>query len=343
MNNYIENNSFNFNQISKSRDFLFGLSIFFVVFHHLTINFTDGYLGKTYTYFHYMGAVGVDIFLFLSAIGLYYSYSKNEDTIVFYKRRFLRIFPAFFIIVIPWFFYYDIMKKGDYAWFFGHITSIGYWFKGSGDWFISAILLLYLLYPLLYKYLYKTNIKYAILRLFFLYGVLILYLKYFFPDYTPSLGQFLPRIPIFLTGMFIAPYVKNGLYLPRIKTIILSLITLITFMGLYLILALKGSGAVYCFIGRLIFLPISISLVFVIANLYKETSNLFTEFIVFIGSLSLEIYLTNERTIAISESLGKYYGFNQDYFSIVIENLIGIVSCVILSYLVHRLTNKKEI
>ena len=279
--------------------------------------------------------------MFLSAIGLYYSFSKDENILTFYKRRILRVFPAFLIIVVPWFYYYDVWKKGNYAWFFGHITTIGYWFKGAGDWFISAIVLLYFLYPFLYKYLYKNNTKYPYLKLISLYSIIILYLKYFFPDYSPSLSQFLTRIPIFLAGMFVAPYVKESYLLSKKKTLIYVLINLVIFLSFYGYLVLKGYQ--YNFIGRLTFFPISLSLIILIACFYKESSCLFNRFIVFIGSLSLEIYLTNERTISVSENIGKYFDFNQSLIVITLENVIGILLCLVLSYLVHILTAKKYI
>lgn len=41
------------------------------------------------------GAIGVDVFLFLSSIGLTYSITKNPSVTAFYKRRVLRIMPTY--------------------------------------------------------------------------------------------------------------------------------------------------------------------------------------------------------------------------------------------------------
>lgn len=49
------------------------------------------------------GIIGVEWFLFLSVIGQYYSLKKNSDSYSFYKRKILRILPAYLIVAIPYF------------------------------------------------------------------------------------------------------------------------------------------------------------------------------------------------------------------------------------------------
>ena len=41
------------------------------------------------------GYAGVEIFMFVSGFGLYFSLDKNPSLLIFYRRRLLRIFPTF--------------------------------------------------------------------------------------------------------------------------------------------------------------------------------------------------------------------------------------------------------
>lgn len=150
---------FYFQQISKNRNFLFGLACIFICTHHLTVRVYEGVVAKAYMLIRSLCAVGVDVFFFLSAIGLYFSMEKNSNFINFYKRRIFRIFPTFLIISIPWYWYSDYYLHKDWLSWFGHFTSLAYWFNGSGDWFISAILFWYLIYPFFYKIFYKFSLS----------------------------------------------------------------------------------------------------------------------------------------------------------------------------------------
>lgn len=44
------------------------------------------------------GSLGVDIFLVLSGMSLYYSWQNNQEIDRFFKRRVLRLLPSFFLI-----------------------------------------------------------------------------------------------------------------------------------------------------------------------------------------------------------------------------------------------------
>ena len=50
----------------------------------------------------------VDAFLILSGIGLYYSFKKNDNVLQFYIRRLIKLLPAYCILAIPYWIYYDL-------------------------------------------------------------------------------------------------------------------------------------------------------------------------------------------------------------------------------------------
>lgn len=78
--------------ISKYRSPIMGMAIIWVVMFHYRLQAPILSVISNYGY------AGVDFFMFLSAFGLYYSMSKNDNVMMFYKKRFLRIFPTYFII-----------------------------------------------------------------------------------------------------------------------------------------------------------------------------------------------------------------------------------------------------
>ena len=80
-------------EFSKYRGVLMGIATIMILIIHsyeCNVNYPDvlnGMLKKTY--------IGVDIFLFVSGLGIWYSLSKNDGFLEFYKRRILKILPVF--------------------------------------------------------------------------------------------------------------------------------------------------------------------------------------------------------------------------------------------------------
>ena len=64
-----------------------------LIFHYTEDCYTVGinYSGIVKLYKTYIGSSGVDIFLLLSGLGLYYSFSKNNSIKDFYSKRLKRV------------------------------------------------------------------------------------------------------------------------------------------------------------------------------------------------------------------------------------------------------------
>ena len=100
-----------------------------------------------------MGSIGVEVFLFLSGIGLYYSFSKNESLKEFYKKRCLRVLIPYFVFAIVFLILKDIIVL-DKSFQYYLFDLFGIQFIRKGErlfWYIYLILVLYVAYPLLYK------------------------------------------------------------------------------------------------------------------------------------------------------------------------------------------------
>lgn len=76
---------------------------------HIIDNNTANGIFETSLFFRFasIGNVGVDIFLLLSGIGLYYSYERSSAG--FFKRRLSRVLIPHLIFAVP---YRDIKSRG---------------------------------------------------------------------------------------------------------------------------------------------------------------------------------------------------------------------------------------
>ena len=99
------------------------------------------------------GSCGVDMFLLLSGLGLCYSFAKNSSLSRFFRKRVVRILPAYLITEVLYFIIL-LIKDGrvDCRLFFEKMFFIRFFRKGDGAfWFVGAILICYLIFPLVYR------------------------------------------------------------------------------------------------------------------------------------------------------------------------------------------------
>ena len=71
--------------ISRYRGELMGAAMIFVILFHVGLPRDDTFFGL-----RRIGNIGVDIFLFLSGMGLWFSWTKRPSLSHFFSRRFLR-------------------------------------------------------------------------------------------------------------------------------------------------------------------------------------------------------------------------------------------------------------
>lgn len=92
------------------------------------------------------GSVGVDVFLFLSGLGLCYSYDRKKVSVAnWYRKRFFRILLPCLIIQLLF-----VRNEGivDFCKFF---TGISFWTNHRGFWFVDLLIVLYLAFPSLFR------------------------------------------------------------------------------------------------------------------------------------------------------------------------------------------------
>lgn len=110
------------------------------------------------------GEMAVSVFFMLSGAVMFYNYGgKKLNAPAFYKKRWLSLFPMFYVM---WILMYVIKSGVSGNWFWGGEPKLlllslfgmdGYFYyrqpnyHSIGEWFLGAIIFLYLLYPLLKK------------------------------------------------------------------------------------------------------------------------------------------------------------------------------------------------
>ena len=148
-----------------------GLSLLLLLFHHLFYEANGLYNGITIGNTDIIceagkiGKVCVALFVFLSGYGLTRS-CRNKDIspIEFYKKRFAKLFPTFWLIWLIFvpigIFFFDRTLESVYtnniitksiADFMGLAYAFEFYGYNATWWFMSCIIMLYLLFPFIYR------------------------------------------------------------------------------------------------------------------------------------------------------------------------------------------------
>ena len=198
---------------------LFGIAIISIMIFHWCENYVAVYdsgllwmMAEVYVLL--IGSIGVEIFLFLSGIGLCYSLKKDNSVKSFYKRRLLRILPAYAIGGgIYWIVEDIIILKGSFINVVYDFSFASFWCDSvTRFWYIELLLPLYILYLLVYK-CFDTEKKMAFRRLMIIISgsVLLITIVWFFgKDTYENIEIALWRIPIFLAGAYMGEPLYAG-------------------------------------------------------------------------------------------------------------------------------------
>lgn len=260
--------------ILKNKTILSGLAILIVCLYHQP---AEGLVKGIY---FYPGFSGVDIFLFFSGLGLCYSINKNSLG-EFYKRRFVRILPLYILLGL----FVGLLHYRDYSlWdYICNITSLSYYGFGGHqyEWYLSALIVFYLVFPLFYHVLLKikesTKNQWWVILLAWA-AVLTLFALTEIPWwFQTAIG----RLPIFLLGIlcyFSSTNFKSGL--------IIFTSCLIPAVLLFLKGLIPTFVLVYC-LAPAIMMALSYIVPWIEKN--KKSNKVFS----FFGNKSLEIYVSN--------------------------------------------------
>jgi peptidoglycan/LPS O-acetylase OafA/YrhL len=111
------------------------------------------------------GGIGVILFLIASGAALtnsQYNFNGAKNILIFYYKRLVRVYPAMWLtILFIYLLFPSLFKNIEYMKLIQQITGFYYYFNkdipviNSSLWFIGLIVILYFLYPLLYRIIRK--------------------------------------------------------------------------------------------------------------------------------------------------------------------------------------------
>ena len=100
-----------------------------------------------------------DLFIMLSGFGLYYSYMKSPDLKSFYRKRFVRTLPAYFIVAVPYWVIVDFIKgREPFYEFLKDLFFISFFEDGTSIfWYVCAAFVFALIFPILWFFLFGNG------------------------------------------------------------------------------------------------------------------------------------------------------------------------------------------
>ena len=316
----------NWTLLSRYRGELMGAATLWIILLHSTIWFSLFPLA----YVKMTGYCGVDCFLLLSAVGLYFSWHNSDRNVLnFYRRRLLRIYPSYLIVVILRFFLENTGKRYVVL----AAMTLSFWILDDlSAWFIAAIMVLYLLSPLILKIM---DSKYRRIGMCLLWAAALL--AGWLMRWTPQ-NLFFVRIPSFLLGFSVAKrvYEKEPVTV-RDKAILAAAFLTGTVLMIVcqrnLVQQYETLDWILRWYSVLLFeVPL---LLIISAGAAKTAGSLFNRILSFIGSISLEIYLLFEvflrlfRETPLARLPFEYHGW--------VYSLIILCITIAAAYAVHRI------
>jgi len=281
--------------ISRFRGELMGLAMLFIILFHVGLDRGDPFYGL-----RRCGNVGVDMFLFLSGVGMWFSWHRMPSARRFFVRRLLRIYPAW-LIMASLYYIPDYINGG------GHSSSLvdlagdilinwDFWLHDELTfWYIPATMMLYLFTPG-YITLIQRHRDYRWLPL--LTVVWCVMVQWVLPihEAVGHLEIFWSRVPIFFIGINMGSLVMRRHTIDKSAIWLLAITFAMTF-GTCLYLEQVRHGRFPLFIERMLYIPFTITAILLLNRILRRTPQWFNSFSRTVGALSLEAYLIHSHFV----------------------------------------------
>lgn len=283
--------------ISRYRGELMGAAMLFVILFHVSLSRDDPFYGL-----RRCGNVGVDMFLFLSGVGLWFAWTKQPSVRTFYRRRLLRILPTWFLVAGV---FYGADYLGQRRFSTDIIDLIGdvtvnwdFWLHDELTfWYVPAIMMLYLLAPHYMRLITRHPVYRWLPLLMVVWCVMV---QWVLPIHR-AVGHieiFWSRVPIFFIGINMGRSVKEQRTLEGSALWLLLLAFAMTF-GASVYLEQVSHGRFPLFVERMLYIPFTVTGVLLLNYVFRRMPQCVNRFLRLVGALSLEVYLLHVQFVLL--------------------------------------------
>lgn len=320
--------------LSKYRTKLMGIAAIGILAIH-SIDFGVIYPGVL-RYIMHLGLYGVDMFLLLSGMGLYYSMKKNNGIKVFYMKRMKKVLVPYLIMAIPLFAIIDLLSGRTLFQYISDVAMISFWTSGRGAWFVAMMVPLYIICPFIYKLTEKSKFSIwggVICAAVITYSSFILdiFCKneiYFFENFFFVYR----RLPTFFVGWTVGILIKEHKTLIKCNCFAIGVVSMIFWIvSTKIKIPLIVSNYSWFALGVSCLISLVIELTDREVALFKIVNN----GIAVLGSASLTMYLGNIFLISIFKLVFK------DSLSKTVQYGLIVFIGVSLALLVNRVIEPK--
>ena len=317
--------------LSTYRNQLMGLSILWVVlFHFYEINKNVPNMTFATEIINFCGKygnLGVEIFLILSGLGCFFSYSKNSRYLAFIKARCKRILLPYIFIAGPFWLLKSIVLD-DLSFIDAVLNFLGITFFTNGVrtfWYVLFIIIMYIIFPIIYKIVTLIKGDFKILLIIGVYNLLLIAYSFYDPEFSRLISVMSTRVISFITGVYIGERIKTN---PKISPV--TFICFILCLGLFFIQFDSREFILYRFVSYLEGLAVVVIVAHILSVIRYDYIH---KLLIFIGSYSYELYLTHIAFRRLLISVGFINNEPYKYWYVIILSII-------MSLCVNRLTTK---
>lgn len=325
--NRLRSLSFQVNIISKYRTELMGIAMIGVMCGHLMNHtFQPSILGFIVRMVHTPG------FLFLSGMGLYYSFGNNCNLKTYFLKRFVRLIIPYFLVSSIFFLIFLWGGHISFRQFIGYISTLAYWYEGNfyAMWYISVTVILYAIFPLIYysvfcRFLNRRLVLVRFVAVLFTMFFLFFVIKMAYPEYWNMHKFGLTKSIMFPVGIYCGYLAKTDFSLKANHLFVIMLICTVmlfsktTFINDY-----------FSVVRSLIGIPVFAVIIDIISKNDKLKSWVVPG-LLYCGKYSLEIYLLH---VLFYFSLVELFNIPSSY-SMMAGIVFGLCSCSYISRLIR--------
>ena len=329
MNGNLSTKKLSLESLSTYRNVLMGLEILLIIIFHFTEDcrlYDVRYGGWVEWFDIYIHSSGVDMFLLLSGMGLYFSMKKGTGQKAFYRKRFEKILIPYVIVAVPAWFWLDLIQEKN-----GILA------------FLAGIC--YLIFPYVFRLADQARDtleeKMRIIVLCLMTTTALVLLELYHHDLYVNISIAVSRFPAFFTGALIGKAVYEKRSIPRMAVIAMTA-GAVAFAGP---LGLADKSIIGVYMAAFVNLSLCLLLVMGLDALSrgKRSWARYTErgicrVLGWFGKYTIELYLIHVAVRRIMKTLGFYtYRFSWEAVMIIISIVLALVLSRVTGWIQKRI------